>query len=112
MIKFLLFFQLFSTLINIIWSHNTLRVNCSEDLLLSFKQTAAKCFFFRLFFHNVVDCTIVHILMMLDLVLMQTKAAYGPVGAASEGKRAAGPWSPLGPRGFLWGYVHAAAAGW
>lgn len=42
--------------------------------------------FFTIVFHSVVDCIVVPVLMMVGLGLMQTKAAHGPVGAASEGK--------------------------
>lgn len=43
--------------------------------------------------------------------MLQTKATYEPLGAASERKRAASPWSPPEQRGFLWGHVYAAATG-
>lgn len=53
---------------------------------------------------QIVDCFVV-------LVLVQTKATYEPLGAASEGKRAASPWSPPEQRGLLWGHVYAPTTG-
>jgi len=72
------------------------------------KPWPIQCFYTE-FFCNVNDFIVFP--DWLNLVVMQTKAAYDPDGAASEGKRAASPWSPPGSRIFLWRYVYAEAAG-
>lgn len=48
----------------------------------------------------------------MNLIVNQAKATYGPVGAASQRERPAGPRSPPGSWSFIWGHVCAAPTGW